>query len=111
MPRPSSKVDKSVSIVSKTMQGLGTRLNVLETFPQYNNTHRKPFFVYTFVISGDSAAFLTIRYDSILKDEFCSCCKLYVNPQHLHRGGGGGGRGGGEFHGKLYYLSYNLCPG
>ena len=30
MPRPSPKVDKSVSIVSKTMQGLGTRLNVLE---------------------------------------------------------------------------------
>ena len=30
MPWPSPKVDKSVSIVSKTMQGLGTRLNVLE---------------------------------------------------------------------------------
>ena len=30
MPRPSSKVDKSVSIVSQTLQGLGTRLNVLE---------------------------------------------------------------------------------
>ena len=32
MPRPSSKVDKSVSLVSQTLQGLGTRLNVLESF-------------------------------------------------------------------------------
>ena len=42
MPRPSSKVDKSVSIVSQTLQGLGTRLNVLErlqgaTFVIHNN--------------------------------------------------------------------------
>ena len=46
MPRPSSKVDKSVSIVSQTLQGLGTRLNVLEYHKKTSKQH------YTKIISS-----------------------------------------------------------
>ena len=79
MPRPSPKVDKSVSIVSKTMQGLGTRLNVLESELWYGNENIYTEYIYTVHMKlSVSRLFFYCLSIYLFIYIFIPCCKLYA---------------------------------